>query len=240
MSEEGPRQADPPGWREYFNRQAEVCQDPALKRFFQAGLPAEDTPISVVSLMALDFETTGMDAGKHAIISIGMVPFDLHGIRPSAGHYWVVKPPIPLTEESIAFHRITHSEIEHAPVLDAVLDDILEKLAGHLVVVHYRNIERAFLDAAVMALRGEHCLFPLIDTMMLEARRERHGALQRAKMLLGFKPPSIRLADSRARYGLPAYSSHHAKVDAMATAELLQAQVARHYSPDTPVSELWV
>ena len=240
MSEEGPRQADPPGWREYFNRQAEVCQDPVLKRFFQAGLPAEDTPISDVSLMALDFETTGMDAGKHAIISVGMVPFDLRGIRPSAGHYWVVKPPIPLTEESIAFHRITHSEIEHAPALDAVLNDILGKLAGQLVVVHYRNIERSFLDAAVMALRGEHCLFPLIDTMTLEARRERQGKLQQAKSFLGFKPPSIRLADSRARYGLPAYSSHHAKVDAMATAELLQAQIARHYSPDTPVSELWV
>jgi DNA polymerase III subunit epsilon len=240
MSGSRSRQADSPSWREYFNRQAEACRDLALKRFYQAGLPAENTPISDVPLMALDFETTGMDAGKHAIISIGMVPFDLHRVRPSVGHYWVVKPPLPLTEESIAFHRITHSEVEHAPALDAVLDDILGKLAGHVTVVHYRNIERPFLDAAFMALRGEHCLFPIIDTMMLEARRERHGSLQRAKIILGFKPPSIRLADSRARYGLPAYSSHHAKLDAMATAELLQAQVARHYSPDTPVSELWV
>ncbi|MCW9060052.1 MAG: 3'-5' exonuclease [Gammaproteobacteria bacterium] len=240
MSEERPRHTDPPSWQEYYSRQAETCRDPALKRFFQAGLPAEDTPISNVRLMALDFETTGMDAGKHAIISIGMVPFDLRRIQPALGHYWVVKPPLPLTEESIAFHRITHSEVEHAPALDTVLDDILGKLAGHLAVVHYRNIERPFLDAAVMTLRGEHCLFPLIDTMTLEARRERHGGLQRAKIFLGFKPPSIRLADSHARYGLPAYSSHHAKVDAMATAELLQAQLARHYSPDTPVSELWV
>ncbi|MFN2348416.1 MAG: 3'-5' exonuclease [Thioalkalivibrio sp.] len=233
-------QAQRPGWQEYFARQAQACRDPALRRFYEAGLPTDDTPIADLPLMALDFETTGMDPSRHAIVSIGMVPFNLRTIRPAAGHYRVVRPPQPLREESIAFHRITHSEVEHAPELDTVLDDILDKLRGHLVVVHYRNIERPFLDAAVMARRGEHCLFPLIDTMHLEARRERQGPRQRIKRFFGIQPVSIRLADSRARYGLPAYSSHHAKLDAMATAELFQAQVARHYSPDTPVSRLWL
>jgi DNA polymerase-3 subunit epsilon len=50
---------------------------------------------------------------------------------------------------------------------------------------------------------------------------------------------SIRLADSRLRYNLPSYSAHHALIDALATAELLQAQVATHYATDTPVGELW-
>jgi DNA polymerase III subunit epsilon len=189
--------------------------------------------------MALDLETTGLDPNAHAIVSIGMVPFDLRTIRPATGHYQVVRPLEPLTDQSIALHRITHSEAEQAPALDTVLDDVLDRLSGHVVVVHYRNIERPFLDAAALRLRGEHCLFPLIDTMMLEALRERRGWSRRIKDFLGVRPPSIRLADSRARYGLPAYSSHHAKVDAMATAELFQAQVARHYSTDTPVSELW-
>ncbi|MCA1806228.1 MAG: 3'-5' exonuclease, partial [Xanthomonadaceae bacterium] len=205
------RRVAPSGWREYYERQAEACRDPALRRFYQAGLPAEDAPISTVPLMALDFETTGMDPQEHAIVSIGMVPFSLGRIRPAAGQYWVIKPPGVLTEASIAFHRITHSEVEHAPALDTVLNDILDRLAGHLVVVHYRNIERPFLDRAVQVARGEHCLFPLIDTMMLEARQEREGGLQRLKRFLGVQSPSIRLADSRARYGLPAYSSHHAK-----------------------------
>ena len=190
--------------------------------------------------MALDFETTGMDPREHAIVSIGMVPFDLRVIRPARGHYWVVKPPQPLREESITFHRITHSEVQGAPPLDAVLDDILEQLTGHLVVVHYRNIERPFLDVAVMAGRGEHCLFPVIDTMELEDRLERQGYWQRIWRFFGGQSASIRLADSRQRYGLPDYSSHHAKVDAMATAELFQAQLARHFTPETPVSALWL
>jgi DNA polymerase-3 subunit epsilon len=227
-------------WTGYFDRQAESCRTPALARFYAAGVPGDNRPIGDMPLMALDFETTGMDPGEHAIVSIGTVPFDLQAIRPAGGSYWVVKPPKPLREESIAFHRITHSQIVHAPPIAAILDEVLIELSGRLVVVHYRNIERPFLDAAFVATHGEHCLFPLIDTMALEARWERRGRLQGIKRFFGIQPPSIRLADSRSRYGLPHYSSHHAKLDAMATAELFQAQVARHYSPDTPVSDLWV
>lgn len=226
-------------WHEYFARQAAACQTAALKGFYQAGVPAADTPIKDVSMIALDFETTGLDPHKDAIISIGMVPFKLWTVRPAAGRYWVVNPARSLTEESISFHRITHSEVESAPTLDAVLDEVLAALAGHLVVVHYLNIERPFLDQAVRKLRGEQCLLPLVDTMAIEARWYRQSRRQRLKQWFGAKPASIRLADSRERYGLPAYSAHHAKVDALATAELLLAQIARHYSPETPVSQLW-
>jgi DNA polymerase-3 subunit epsilon len=239
MTDQPPGEA--PSWTEYFVLQEKACRDPALKHFYSTGLPSGDTPIGEVPLMALDFETTGMDASQDAIVSIGMVPFDLHVIRPAAGYYRVVKPPRPLHKESIAVHRITHSEVEHAPRIAAVLEEVLATLAGHLAVVHYRHIERPFLDAAVMASHGEHCLFPLIDTMALEARWERQGRLQGLKKrLFGIEPASIRLAESRGRYGLPHYSSHHAKVDAMATAELFQAQMARHFRNDTPVSDLWI
>ena len=57
--------------------------------------------------------------------------------------------------------------------------------------------------------------------------------------LFGRKVESIRLADSRLRYGLPHYSAHHALTDAVATAELLQAQVLTHYQPETPLRDLW-
>ncbi len=57
--------------------------------------------------------------------------------------------------------------------------------------------------------------------------------------LMGQPLPSVRLPDCRQRYGLPAYQLHHATVDAMATAELLQAQLAHHYPPDMPIGQLW-
>ena len=144
-----------------------------------------------------------------------------------------------LAEASIAYHHITHSEIAEAPDLETILDDLLAQLAGRLVVVHFRNIERPFLDAAVKARRGEGVLFPMIDTMSLEARLHRQTLWARFRRWLGRPPVSIRLHASRERYGLPAYQGHHALVDALATAELLQAQIATHYRPETPLKDIW-
>lgn len=226
-------------WPRFFADQAGRCRDPSLRAFYAAGPPDPATPIGEVEMVALDFETTGMDVHRHAIVSVGLVPFTLARIRPAAGHYWVVRPPRPLDEASIRFHRITHAEVETAPDLDTILDELLSELAGKIVVVHYQGIERPFLDAAVLDRRGERCLFPVIDTMHLEALQVRRGWWTHLRTFFGTPPTSIRLADSRARYGLPSYSAHHAKLDALATAELLQAQIARHYSADTPLGELW-
>jgi DNA polymerase-3 subunit epsilon len=80
----------------------------------------------------------------------------------------------------------------------------------------------------------------VIDTMQLEARlhprKRRPGWL---RQLLDQQAVSIRLADSRLRYGLPLYQAHHALTDALATAELLQAQSATHYPASTAVGDLW-
>ena len=57
--------------------------------------------------------------------------------------------------------------------------------------------------------------------------------------LFGRQQLSIRLAASRGRYGLPRYRPHHALTDALASAELLQAQVGQRFAPDTPIRELW-
>ncbi len=219
---------------------AEQTHDDALRQFFATPLPNPDTPIAQVPMVALDMETTGLDERRHAIVSIGVVPFTLDRIPLAQRRYWVVKPPRPLDEESIAYHHITHSEIATAPDLDAVLNELLAVLAGRLVVVHFRNIERPFLDPAVKARRGEGVMFPMIDTMSLEARMHRQTLWARFRRWLGRPPVSIRLNASRERYGLPAYQGHHALVDALATAELLQAQISHHYTPETRLKDIWV
>lgn len=226
-------------WKAYLDQRGQQAKDPAIQGFFQTPLPDGDTPIAQVPMVALDMETTGMDERRHAIVSIGLVPFDTNRILLAERRYWVIKPSRPLAEESIAFHHITHSEIAHAPDLDEVLDDLLMALSGRLVVVHFRHIERPFLDAAVKNRRKESVLFPMIDTMSLEARLHRQSLWARFRRWLGRPPVSIRLNASRQRYGLPAYQGHHALVDALATAELLQAQIAHHYQPDTPLRALW-
>ncbi|MDN6297517.1 MAG: 3'-5' exonuclease [Halomonas sp.] len=226
-------------WAAYMNDRAASARNPTIRQFFDTPLPAPDTPIAEVPMVALDMETTGLDERRHAIVSLGVVPFTLSRIAPARRRYWVVKPSRPLFATSIAHHHITHSEIAGAPDFDAVIDELLPMIAGRVVVVHFRNIERPFLDAAVRVRRGEGVMFPMIDTMSLEARRYRQSLWARFRRWLGRPPVSIRLNASRARYGLPAYQGHHALLDALATAELLQAQIANHYHPATPLSALW-
>ncbi|KJH80182.1 3'-5' exonuclease [Pseudomonas sp. KSR10] len=230
-----------PDWPSLFAQLAQTARDPRLVRFYQAGTVSADTPLEQVPLLALDVETTGLDSQRDSIVSLGLVPFDLRRIRCREASYWVVKPICELSSQSVTFHHITHSDISEAPRLATVLDELLAAMAGKIVVVHYRNIERGFLDQAVRHLLGEGLQFPVIDTMQLEARlhprRRRPGWLRR--LIDKQRPVSIRLADSRLRYGLPLYQAHHALTDALATAELLQAQAARHYPPTTAVGDLW-
>lgn len=230
------KQAD---WAGYMAQRAQRASSTAIQQFFSTPLPDPETPISEVPMVAMDMETTGLDERRHAIISVGLVPFTLNRIKLAERRYWVVNPSRPLAEASIAYHHITHSEIAHAPDLDDILNPLLAQLAGKLVVVHFRNIERPFLEAAVKARRGEGVLFPMIDTMSLEARLHRQTLWARFRRWLGRPPVSIRLHASRERYGLPAYQGHHALVDALATAELLQAQIATHYRPETPLKDIW-
>jgi DNA polymerase III subunit epsilon len=229
----------PVDWATRFAELATSARDPRLHAFYRAGCVAADTPLQEVPLLALDVETTGLDANQHAIVSLGLLPFNLQRIRCAEARYWVVKPAAELSSESVTFHHITHSDIRHAPRLGQILDELLSAMAGKVMVVHYRNIERSFLDQALRQQMGEGLQFPVIDTMQLEARlhpKRQPGWLGR---LLGHKTVSIRLADSRLRYNLPLYQAHHALTDALATAELLQAQVATRYAADTPVGELW-
>lgn len=232
-----PRQGD---WPAYMAARAQEVRHPALKAFYQAAWPTADTPMQELAFMALDIETTGLDVKTHSIVSIGLIPLTLERIRSDTAWHQVVRPLGDLVPESVTFHHITHSDVQKAPRFGDVMDILLEKLAGKLAVVHYHPIERGFLDVACRRHCGESLQFPMIDTMEIEARlhpRRRRGWLGR---LLGKKPESIRLADSRSRYGLPSYMAHHALTDALATAELLQAQVATHFSPEDPIGTLWV
>lgn len=227
-------------WSQYMTGMAAAARQPALARFYQGPWPEAGTPLEDIEFVALDVETTGLDARTHAIVSIGLIPLTLDRIRSDQAWHQLVRPPGDLVPESVAFHRITHSDIRQAPRFAEIMDALLVRLAGKVAVVHYHPIERAFLDQAVRQALGEGLRFPLVDTMQIEANlhpRREPGWLAR---LLGRRPLSIRLADSRERYGLPPYRAHHALTDALATAELLQAQVATHFSPRQPVGSLWM
>lgn len=227
-------------WPEQYRALAKIAEAPILKAFYEAGCASPDTPICDVPMVALDFETTGLESEAHSIVSIGLVPFTPDAIMLSQAKHWVVRPRLPLHKMSVTFHGITHADIREAPDLSEILEEVFACLNGRLPVVHFRHIERPFLSVALQYRLDEGIRFPLIDTMAIEAHLNPNRQPSFLKRLVGGKPVSIRLADSRMRYGLPHYAAHNALIDAIATAELLQAQIQHHFSPQTPVGDLWL
>ncbi|MDO6762862.1 3'-5' exonuclease [Agarivorans sp. 1_MG-2023] len=227
-------------WQAFLKIKAAESKDKRLIHFYNASTYDAETKVKDIDFVALDFETTGLDAKKNSIISIGLVPFTLQRIACREAKHWFVTPEDKLQEDSIVIHGITHSDLKGAPSLLRILEQLLDELAGKVVVVHYRRIERDFLHATLRGLINEGIIFPLVDTMQIEADIQ---AARPKKVIDWFKKSqavSIRLGSSRTRYNLPTYPPHDALTDAIATAELLQAQIHHHFSPDTPINKLWL
>lgn len=232
-----PYQTLPDDW-ELFN--AEQAQKPLpdyLQSYYYQPLVGASQQMQSTDFVAVDIETTGLNAQEDDIISIGLVPFDYHRIYLSRAQHWLVRTRR-LTSESVVVHRITHTEIAEAPSLRSLLPEVLPHLQGRQMVVHYRYMEREFFRHAVAALTECNFLFPVIDTLELETHYLKQQQSLPAKVLQKTLP-SVRLPNVRERYNLPAYENHNALTDALATAELLQAQVAKQGLAETPVRELW-
>lgn len=227
-------------WPAKFSRKVEVIKNPSLKHYYQAGVPEPNTPLADVQFLAMDFETTGLDSDNDDIITIGTVPFNLNRIFINQAQHWTVRPRKQLAEESVVIHGITHSDVLDAPDLSGIYEQVLEQMSGKIMVVHYQRIEREFFDKALMARIKEGIEFPVVDTMHIETQLQQKHSGGLFNKILGKKPASVRLGASRSRYGLPQYTPHHALTDAVATAELLQAQLAHHYDRKMPIGKLWI
>ncbi len=217
---------------------AKNTQHDGLKDFYSSFTIEDSTALKDLPLLALDFETTGLDPNKDDLLSIGAVPFNTDRIQFGQRAYWVLKPAAKLQPETIAIHGITHSAVENAPELLDILPSLLDLMKNRIVVAHCASIEQQFLSAALKYRIGEGIVFPTLDTLSIE---QKHVTTQHAgginSLLKRFfnrfvanneKTPSVRLADSRTRYHLPFYKPHHALMDALACAELLQAQTQVH------------
>jgi len=228
-------------WQSRYALLSDQAEDSRLKAYYQAAHIPGSTPVQQVEFLALDLETTGLDAKKDAIVSVGFLPLFYDRILCSGARYWVVQPEQVRPDIQTTIHGITHTHMGISPNFLAVLGPLLQAMTGRVILAHYSRIEREFLGRAVQNLTGDPLDFPVVDTMELESRKHPVSRPNFIQRWMGEKnSPSLRLAHARERYNLPPYRPHHALTDALATAELFLAQMADQFTPDTPVSELWI
>ena len=225
-------------WNTRYAQLADDAQNNLLKEFYLSTFSDASVSVKDIPFVALDFETTGLNSKTDDIVSVGLVPFTLARIYCKQSKHWVVQPRRNLSESSIVIHGITHNDVDNAPDFDNIIAPLLDALRSKVIVVHYAAIERGFFNSALLLRLKERIEFMVVDTMELERR-----ALKAKQGLIGqlfnTKLGSLRLNDCRKRYSLPAYEGHHALTDALATAELLQAQLRHHYTEETPLCTIW-
>ncbi|MFB0710603.1 exonuclease domain-containing protein [Buttiauxella noackiae] len=197
----------------------------ALKQLLEAPLPDFNATVTHLPWLVFDFETSGLDANTDCILSIGSVVAENGQIGLASAQHHYISSGNPVNARSAIINHITPEMLRDGVALDKAMEALFTSLTGRVAVVHGRMVERAFINAWLFKRYGREGL-PLlwIDTLELERRHQ-----QAARRIQN----DLRLSSIRRDYHLPDYPAHHALCDAVATAEVLLAQIgARSHGHD--------
>ena len=189
-------------------------------------LPRGGAFCAEVPFLVCDGEMSSLDPATGALLSLGWVAIEGGAIQlGSARHYLISGAQA--VGQSATIHHIHDRELARGLPAAAVMTAFLQAAAGKVLVFHHAALDIAFLNRCCERLYGAPLLLPTLDTLRLEQRqRERRG--------LACAPGALTLTSCREHYGLPAHAAHNALLDAIATGELLLAQIA-HRGKNTDV-----
>lgn len=204
----------------------------ALKEYLSVPFPDKNKRIKELDILSLDFETTGLNAVFDQLLSIGFVNIHNGSIELSSCYHQVIKTKGKLKKSNVAVHQITDFEKDRGAELKAGVDKLLNAMAGKVVLVHFAQIERNFLSQACFEIYGIKPPFLMLDTLAMAKKRFDMSAA-------GYEPSKLRLVNLREQYDLPGFYAHNALNDAIATGELLLAELHHQYKGlDTKLSDL--
>lgn len=186
-----------------------------LRAYAATDWPDRDMPVTEAPLLALDFELDGLRKDAH-LLQAGWLAFDAQAIPLADAQSHDIRSDAQLNDQAVTIHGIGEQRAVLGKPIGEVIAALIEALAGRVMVAHAAGIERHALQSAAKRLWGVELPIRSICTLTLEKRL--HPNLVGAE--------AYRLGTCRARYGLPEYNAHDALTDALAAAELFQAQLA--------------
>lgn len=215
------------GYEAKRKRLLRKAPDGALKDFLSVPFPSMQEKVNNVPILAVDFETTGLDPKRDQILSVGHIMVENFEIMLGSAYHKIIQTRGDLSEENVVIHQIMDDAKTEGDTLKEVVENLLQALAGKVMLVHFGRIEKNFLEKACIELYGMAPIYPIIDTLMLAKRR-----LDRKTS--SYDPSELRLFTLRNRYSLPRYGAHNALSDALATAELFFAEVGKRDEKTPP------
>jgi len=220
------------GYNAERQRLYKKAPDGALKDFLAVPFPSPKTAFENVPILSVDFETTGLNAVSDKLLSVGYVQMQHSQIQLGKSYHKIINTGQKLKTSNVLIHRITDNKQAQGESLETVIENLLQALAGKVMLVHFSRIERQFLQQACLELYGLAPVFPMIDTLVLAKKRL-------DKRDIAYDPSELRLTNLRSHYHLPNHFAHNALNDAVATAELLLAQLSdEQYEAQTQLRTL--
>jgi DNA polymerase III subunit epsilon len=165
-----------------------------------------------VEFAALDFETTGLDLQRDAVVSFGLVPVREGRIDLAGALYHEVSPDAPLSHRAVTVHHLRPADLSAAPPLSAVAEGLREGLDGKFLLTWSAEIEASFLSRTFGG-SVRRWLNRSVDVLRLAILCDRIEGR-------GMPPGAYTLAEAVMRHGLPVEEAHHALNDALMTAEM--------------------
>lgn len=163
----------------------------------------------------VDVEATGRSPWRHRVVEIAVVLLDGQ-LRPEGELSTLLDPLGPVGPTHV--HRISQADVVGAPRFREVAPQLLEMLAGRVLVGHHVSCDRAFLDREFARIGVPMPAVPLLCTMRLARAHLPEAG--------GFG-----LSACVEAAGLGWYPAHTALGDARATADLLRHCVRERSCP---------
>jgi DNA polymerase III subunit epsilon len=162
--------------------------------------------------VALDFETTGLDYRRDAIVSYGAVPVIGGRARLDGSTHQLVRPAVPPTPRSQTVHLLRPADLAEAPDLGEAREGLRSVLARRFLLAWFAEVELRFLRRAFggSARRWRR---RTIDVRNLAIAVDGKPAATRTEMGYG-------LTAVANRYSVPVANPHEAFDDALVTAQL--------------------
>ena len=171
------------------------------------------TPLSEVTFVVIDLETTGGSPASSAITEVGAVK--LRGGECLGTLQTLVNPGLAIPPEITYLTGITQAMVLPAPRIEAVLPSLLEFCRDAVVVGHNVRFDLSFLNAALVAAGRPRLENRSVDTCAL------------ARRLVRDEVPNCKLSTLAQHFRVGHRPTHRALDDALATGEVLHALLER-------------
>jgi DNA polymerase III epsilon subunit family exonuclease len=180
--------------------------------------PKNQAPLSEITFIVLDLETTGASpANGCAITEIGAIAVRGGEILEEFSTF--VNPQVPLPEYIINLTGITDEMLVGAPLIDQAFPDFIDFINRHKdvhLVAHNAPFDLGFLKAAAAALSHDWPKYEVIDTVKL-ARR----VIDRSEIL------NYKLGTLSQFFDTKTLPNHRALDDVKTTVEVLHRLIER-------------